>query len=673
MGSMPVFKNLCIFFAGALCSSLAQTPPAITKQPVAQSVSIGAPALFAVTVSSVATPSYQWQRNDESLPNGTNRTLQLANVQLTNAGSYRVIVSSEFGSVTSTAVDLDVDPAFTVSALPLLNVAGGSSGASWADVDKDGTLDLLVVGKGQGGTILLTNRGDGTFGKALSSGVPGAGLGGGPFGDVDNDDDQDLFVSGANGFYRNTGAGKFVALTPAPPASGTYTAAWADYDNDGFLDLFCGNYYTGGANFLFHNNRTGGFTKVIDLAPARDRSFSQGIAWGDYDNDGLPDLFVSNTSSQKCLLYHNNGPAGFTKITNSPVSSTVGNYACGAWGDYDHDGYLDLFVCGYKERRRLFHNDRNGTFSQALSAGLTAADVGDDQSASWIDFDNDGHLDLFICSGGLTYGLNDALYRNNGDGTFSPHRRGSLVNDQGEGAAAAWGDFDRNGVPDVFVTNFQNIGAKSNFLYRSTGNTNAWLNVHLIGRISNRSAIGAKIRVTASIDGKPRQQLREISGGGAYLAQNSLEAMFGLGDATKVDLLRIEWPSGIVQEFRSVDVRQFLAITEPSRLTAANLIPGELSFRVEGQNSDLSLESSLDLQQWLPVTNGVSQDGLFKQPLTTSPATFFRALNRDFPHISTTQPAAPLSATPVEPSQLALKTAGPFQSVHPAEQAPPSR
>jgi enediyne biosynthesis protein E4 len=616
-----------LVFAAVSVSVNAQAPPLITKQPVSLSISLGATATFNVTASAVPAPSYQWQRNAQNVPAATNRTFQLLNAQLAYAGSYRVIVSNELGSVTSVPVELDVDPTFTEIALPLFNIAGGSSGASWSDVNNDGMLDLLIIAKAQGGTILLTNRGDGSFGKSLNSGIPISGLGGGPFADIDNDGDVDLFVSGANGFYRNTGAGKFVALTPAPAVSGTYTAAWADYDNDGFIDLFCGNYYTGGANFLFHNNGLGGFTKVIDLAPARDRSYSQGIAWGDYDNDGLPDLFVSNTSAQKCFLYHNDGPGGFTKITNSPVTTIAGNYACGAWGDYDNDGYLDLFVCGYKERRRLFRNNRDGSFTEALSAGFGAQDIGEDQSASWIDFDNDAHLDLFICGGGLVYGLKDALYRNNGDGTFSRHGRGSLVNDQGEGAAAAWGDFDRDGFPDLFITNFQNTGARSNYLYHASGNSNAWLNIRLTGRISNRSAIGTKIRVLASIAGKPREQLREISGGGAYLAQNSLEAMFGLGDATIIDSVRIEWPSGIVQELRSVAARQFLSFTEPPRIAGATLSLSEFSFRCEGREAGTVLETSVDLKEWVRMTNSTLEGGIYKEAVLSNGLHFFRTLD----------------------------------------------
>jgi hypothetical protein len=645
-------------FAAVLFENSAQTPPVITKQPVAQSVSLGSVATFSVTATGTPSPVYQWQHNGRNFPAATNRLLKLEGIALTNAGSYRVVVSNGLGMEVSAAAELDVDPTFNEIVAPLFNIAGGASGASWSDINNDGALDLFVVGKG-GGSILLTNRGDGSFGKGVNTGFTGSGLGGAPFADIDNDGYADLFLGGAN-LYRNISAGKFALTNAIPGASGTYCAAWGDYDNDGFVDLFCGNYYTGGANFLYHNNGNGSFTRVTDLAPARDRSYSQGIAWVDYDNDGRLDLFVANTSAQKCFLYHNDGSIGFTKITNNPAVSIAGNFSCGAWGDYDNDGSPDLFLCGFRQRRLLFRNEGSGSFTQVLTAGL-GQDSGDDQSASWVDIDNDGHLDLFVCGGGPTYGLKDALYRNNGDGSFSRQSRGSLVNDAGEGAAAAWGDFDRDGFPDVFITNFQNLGsgAKSNFLYRNNGNSNSWITVRLIGRISNRSGIGAKVRVTATITGRPRQQLREISGGGAYITQNSSEAMFGLGDANLIDSIRVEWPSGIVEELRSIAARQVLTITEPSRLSAPKVLEGKFSFRVPGRNENASLESSTNLKAWVTLTN-LSTDGQFHyEHSATNSAAFFRAVDLSRPAVRPAALQPPQSATRAENSQPALKTAGP--------------
>src|SRR5262249_23217821 len=159
-------------------------------------------------------------------------------------------------------------------------------------------------------------------------------------------------------------------------------------------------------------------------------------------------------------LYHNLGNGTFAKITNSVVSTNLGGFACGAWGDYDNDGFLDLFVCGYQngsapQKHFLYHNNGDGTFSLVTGAGSIVTDAGYDQGCAWADYDNDGYLDLFVASGGPG-AFRDFLYHNNGDGTFNRVTRGSLVNDNGEGAGAAWADINRDGFPDLYVSNFQN-------------------------------------------------------------------------------------------------------------------------------------------------------------------------------------------------------------------------
>jgi hypothetical protein len=307
----------------------------------------------------------------------------------------------------------------------------------------------------------------------------------------------------------------------------------------------------------------------------------------------------------------------------------TGNYACGAWGDYDNDGLPDLFVCGYNQRHQLFHNEGHGVFTIAASAGAITADSGDDQSAAWADYDNDGWLDLVVCSGGPNHGLKDFLYHNNGDGTFSKVTTGSIANDNGEGAAAAWGDYDRDGFPDLFITNFQNMpnGDKSNFLYHNNGNSNGWLTIRCLGRVSNTTGIGSKIRVETLIKGKVVRQMREISGGGAYISQSSMEAMFGLGDATNASLVRIEWPSGAVQEFRDVPPRQLMTVREPSRLKLLGVTNDVIALQIIGGPAVLHLEISYDLRNWTrplasPIGSGTTH---FPLPSATNwPGLWFR-------------------------------------------------
>jgi hypothetical protein len=519
------------------------------------------------------------------------------------------------GHRTSTAGLKSSNPGttFTKVTLPALNLAGGASGVAWGDFNNDGFDDLIIVGKGNGRTTLYTNLGDGTFAKATNSaGIATAGLGGAAWGDFDNDGNLDLFVGGANALYHYQGDGTFHKVPFNAGGLNSYCVSWADYDNDGFLDLFLGNYYTGGLNGLFHNNGDGTFEKVTNNVVARDKGNSQGVSWCDYDNDGLPDLFVANTGGQKCFLYHNEGFGHFSKMTNSPITLLSGNFACGAWGDYDNDGFPDLFVCGYNQKRQLFHNEGNGTFTLATNATAIITEAGDDQSAAWADYDNDGYLDLFVSSGGPTHGLRDTLYHNNGDGTFTKVADSLLANDNGEGAGAAWADVNRDGFPDLFVSNFQNLasGAKENFLYINNGNANHWLNIRCSGRVSNRSAIGAKVRVRANIRGQEIWQLREISGGGNYVSQNSLETAFGLATATNATRLRVEWPSGIVSEIANVPVNQFLDIVEPSQIEAMPAVSNrQLQFRIRGSGAIYQIEESHDLTNWFPIQT-ITNSGL---------------------------------------------------------------
>jgi hypothetical protein len=302
-------------------------------------------------------------------------------------------------------------------------------------------------------------------------------------------------------------------------------------------------------NRLYHNDGSGAFTRVLTNTVTTDKwveGEGNAATWGDYDNDGLQDLFIATGSDTPNRLYHNDGGAKFTKINSGPMLSHapgMESWGC-AWGDYDNDGYLDLFVTSYNGSNRLFHNNGNGTFNQILS-GSPANDGAMGVyyfSPSWVDYNNDGLLDLFVAGG---YSGKNLLYRNN-------------------------------------------------------GNTNGWLEVKCVGTVSNRSAIGGKVRVRATIAGKTFWQLREINEGGGHCSLPPV-AHFGLGDANMVELMRIEWPSGIVQEFQKVPAKQTLTVTEPPRLSAsvANGIP---QFMLKGgRGFRYDVEASENLRTWTPL------------------------------------------------------------------------
>jgi len=479
---------------------------------------------------------------------------------------------------------------------------------AWADFNNDGFQDLFVSTR-TGPSLLYSNNGNGTFSQILVAPVATDNgiCFGATWGDYDNDGFLDLFVgvnnSGNDWLYHNNGRGGFTKITTGAIVNSGGNAnncGWADYDNDGYLDLWVAN--SDQNDFLYHNNGDGTFTRITTNAIALKTGNSQGGSWADYDNDGWPDLFVSRVNEPN-LLYHNEGRGIFTPVTNGIIVHDVSVGQGTSWGDYDNDGYLDLFVVNPNARNFLYHNNGDGTFNKITNAAIVT-DIGNGHGCGWADYDNDGYLDLFVAN---RLGAN-FLYHNNGDGTFARVTSGVVPTDGADAVAGAWADYDNDGFPDLFVTELNSF---NNRLYRNNGNTNAWLTLKLEGRLSNRAAIGAKVRVKATIGSRAFWQLREISGGGGLGSQNDLRAGFGLGDATQVDLVRIEWPSGIVQVLHDIAPRQFLTLIEPdasiaprsqevqagttATFTASTTLPPPVNFQWRRDDRELPGETNATL------------------------------------------------------------------------------
>lgn len=443
-------------------------------------------------------------------------------------------------------------------------------GSSWVDVDNDGHLDMFVVTWNNNPNYLYKNNGDGSFSRVfndpLVTDVDRASYTA-AWGDYDNDGDPDVyianFLSQSNQLFNNDGNGNFTEIFDSG-LTGTFaesrSASWGDYNQDGWLDLFVAN-ANGVNNELYRSNGDGTFMMVLTGVIVNDGGNSFSSNWGDFNNDNYPDLFVANRSGVN-FLYQNNGDETFTRITSGPIGVDIGESNAANWIDYDNDGLLDLFVAngrdGVNVQNFLYHNDGGGMFSRVIQ-GTLGNDLNNTWDAGWSDYDNDGDLDVVWAN----YLQLNAIYENDGSGEFTKISGDTVTQDAGASRSVSWGDFDNDGDSDLFISNGRKA-IEPNFFYDNNGNSNSWVSVKLEGGCSvNRSAIGARVRVKAQINGVPVWQTREISSQSAGRSMNSLSADFGLGDATLIDSLVVHWNATTQTVQTNLAVNQFLIARDP--------------------------------------------------------------------------------------------------------------
>lgn len=464
---------------------------------------------------------------------------------------------------------------------PLVNTPGDSRSVNWIDTDNDGYIDCLITNGPTGGqnNKLYINDGVGNF-TALSGDsivLDNKPSDGATMADTDNDGDMDCFVVNwynvNNMYYINNGTGAFTKLNGGiETGEGGYseTAAWGDFDNDGLVDLYVTNSAGTKKNFMYRNTGSNTFTKVISGTPVNDAFKSRCVNWTDMDLDGDLDLFVTNEGTDNENIYRNDGSGNFTRISNGLLVNDGGNTMSSSWGDYDNDGDLDVFLANDQGNNALFRNDLNFTFTKITSDTVSKTPA-NSFSSSWSDVDNDGDLDLFVTNAFKpSTRLVNYFYKNNGNGTFA-RVSDAITADSAWCYGCAFGDYDNDGFEDLAVATcrYNNIDVPD-LLYHNNGNANKWLTVKLSGTISNRAAIGAKIKIKATISGNPTWQMREISSQSAYCSENDLRAHFGLGNATAIDSLVILWPSGIKQVSTGLNVNQHIAVTESYTFTSLN-------------------------------------------------------------------------------------------------------
>ena len=441
---------------------------------------------------------------------------------------------------------------------------------NWVDYDNDGFEDLFIPEyESNKPNALYRNNGDRTFTK-ITEGELVNSLGGtvsSTWGDYDNDGDLDVFLANnlqaVNHLYENNGDGTFTKIVAGDIANyGGYChgAAWGDYDNDGFLDLFVADFMPTRFNLLYHNNGDGTFDKVTTGIVVTEANNSVGGSWADIDNDGDLDLFVVNTNGQNNALYINEGNGVFSKETSGHIVNDSANSVGSSWGDYDNDGDLDVFVANAsKQNNFLYTNNGDGTF-QLVTSGAVVNDGGHSHGSVWSDLDNDGDLDLIVTN---DQDGENFFYANNGDGSFTKLDN-PMTRDLANSFGVALGDYDNDGDLDLFIANHSNQA--NQFYENSRGQCSTWACVRLEGTRSNKGAVGTKVRVKATIKGYSIWQMREVAtqtGGGAG-GQGSMRALFGLGDATGIDSLQIEWPSGVIQTLTQQPVNGCIDVIEES-------------------------------------------------------------------------------------------------------------
>ncbi|MDX2041083.1 MAG: FG-GAP-like repeat-containing protein [Acidobacteriota bacterium] len=481
----------------------------------------------------------------------------------------------------------------------------GAGGTILDDFDNDGFTDIVISSVDACESLkFFRNNGNGSFSDQTDKAGLSEQIGGINCiqTDFNNDGWLDVFVMRGgwefamrNSLLRNNGDGAFSDVTEASGLLSadhrTHSSAWADFDNDGWLDVFVAHEET--PSQLFRNRGNGTFEDVTRKAGVGRTAFSKGATWGDYDNDGFADLYVSNYGSEN-FLYRNKGDGTFEEVAGQlGVGKPLMSFPTWFF-DYDNDGWLDLFVASFvpsvtevargfqglpsqAETMKLYRGKQNGgqhAGFEDITAAVGLAKVVPTMGANFGDFDNDGFLDFYLGTGAPSYAalMPNFAFRNREGKGFADVTAAMGTGHLQKGHGVGFGDLDNDGDQDLYV----NVGGfipgdkynKALFTNPTVGQVknlshHQWISIKLVGEKSNRAAIGAKIKLTLTdATGKQSLRYKEVSSGGSFGA-SPLTQHFGLGKFQKIAELEVQWPvSKTRQVFRDVAANQFLEIKE---------------------------------------------------------------------------------------------------------------
>ena len=504
-----------------------------------------------------------------------------------------------------------IQPFTDVAANVGLNISSQAGGNIVDDFNNDGYPDIVTSSWSLKEPMhYYRSNGNGTFTDVSDSSWLGYLTGGLNMTQTDynNDGFKDIFVfrggwkgkfgNEPNSLLRNNGDGTFTDVTKASGLFSihpTQTGTWADFNNDGWLDLFIGNESRVGGDLnpseLYINNKNGTFTEMAAKAGCNIVDFIKGVTSGDYDNDGRMDIFLSTMTGHKFLLKNESikgGPVHFKNVSEEAGLSNnlTGSFPCWFF-DYDNDGWLDILACAYEfteslayhaaaeaihnrtgnmGKVMLFRNKHDGTFEDvSVQTGLNKIVFA--MGSNFGDIDNDGYLDFYLGTGNPRFQsiVPNKLFRNIKGTRFMDVTTSARVGNLQKGHGVAFADLDNDGDEDIYIKMGGAFAgdAYENSLYLNPGqNNNHWINISLEGIVSNRVAIGAKIKVTFKENGITRSVYREVNSGGSF-GSNPLRQHIGIGQATTIESIEIIWPvTGNKQVFKNPPIDINIKIKE---------------------------------------------------------------------------------------------------------------
>ncbi len=515
-------------------------------------------------------------------------------------------------------------------------ITGLGGGISFFDYNQDG-LDDITVSSEEGTNIYFLKNIGGTFEIDAAIAIEN-------FQrtkqvlwvDINNNGHYDLHItsiSGASRLYQNTGNLSFTDITESSGLPmenlNTYGAAWGDIDNDGFLDLYLSNKSNGNIDRLYRNNGDNTFTNVTQSAGLTTVAFESFCAsFLDYNNDGFQDIYVAiDRFDTKNILYENNGDGTFTDVSDISGAGLFMGAMSTTIGDYNQDGWLDIYITNSYEDfipnttvgNALLKNNGNGTFTNVADiTGTTFNSIG--WGAIFLDADNNTKIDIYV-SGEIFNNpdyLPSAFYQNQGDNTYIIPENIGFEDDNKRSFSNALGDVDNDGYTEMVVVNDYN---EPIFLWKNLSNqSNNWLKVKLEGTESNRQGIGSWIEI--AVNGEKQYNYTVLGEG--YLGQNSAYEFFGIGESASIDYVKVSWLSGIVDYIENPEINEHMTIVEGEYSLSAEEFEHSFTFHVypnpsENKKVTLKIPENLNFtENYLLEITSIYGSHVFAKNITAS-------------------------------------------------------